>query len=108
MLPFQLARRRFFQLASAVGTWALQTSEPKAPAAPHAGPIDRAKVKYRQPYIAIRVRTVSFVDEGTEKVLDTLRERAHVNTLWLNTYTLERGTGGRQIPGHPFRGRNSS
>lgn len=101
MLPFQLARRRFFQLASAVGTWALQ-SERTAQAAPQAGPIDRGKVKYRKPYIAIQVGAVSFVDEGTEKVLDILQERAHVNTLWLNTYTFERGTGGRQIPGYPF------
>jgi hypothetical protein len=64
--------------------------------------IDHRRVKYRKPYIAIQVGAVSFVDEGTDKVLDVFQERANVNTLWLNTYTFERGTGGRQIPGHPF------
>ena len=104
MLPFQMARRRFFQFASSIGAWALQGPGPSAPVAQTAreGPIDRTRVKYRKPYIAIQVGAVSFVDEGTDKVLDIFQERAHVNTLWLNTYTYERGTGGRQIPGHPF------
>lgn len=97
MLTPQFARRRFFQLASAIGAWALQGEVPAT-----AAPVDRSKVKYRKPYIGIQIGAVSFVDEGTEKVLDILQERAHVNTLWLNTYTYERGTGGRQIPGHPF------
>ena len=101
MQPFQMARRRFFQFASSIGTWALQGQGQSLRAAQE-GPIDRTKVKYRKPYVAIQVGAVSFVDEGTEKVLDIFQERAHVNTLWLNTYTYERGTGGRQIPGHPF------
>lgn len=100
MRTFELARRRFFGLASAVTAWALQSSAPSARA--QSGPIDRSRVKHRKPYIAIQVGAVSFVDEGTEKVLDIFQERAGINTLWLNTYTYERGTGGRQIPGHPF------
>jgi hypothetical protein len=101
MRPFPLPRRRFFQAVSAVGAWAAQTSGQQAPAA-QAAPVDRSRVKYRKPYIAIQVGAVSFVDEGTDKVLDIFQERAHINTLWLNTYTYEKGTGGRQIAGHPF------
>ncbi len=96
MQHFHLPRRRFFQLVSAVAAWALR------PAQAQTGTIDRGKIKYRKPYIAIQVGAVSFVDEGTEKVLDIFQERANINTLWLNTYTYERGTGGRQVPGHPF------
>jgi hypothetical protein len=59
-------------------------------------------VKLRKPYIAIQVGAVSFVDEGIEPVLDLLREKAGVNTIWLNTYTWDHGTGGRQLPGYPF------
>ncbi|HEV2689931.1 MAG TPA: hypothetical protein VGV35_15335, partial [Bryobacteraceae bacterium] len=32
--------------------------------------------------IGIQIGAVSFVDEGVEKVLDILQERAHVNTLF--------------------------
>ncbi len=52
--------------------------------------------------IGIQVGAVSFVDEGTEKVLDILQERAAVNTLFLATFTYGRGIAGRQIPGQPL------
>jgi len=51
-------------------------------------------------FIAMQIGAVSFVDEGTEQVLDILQERAGVNQLFLATPTWTRGTGGRQIPGH--------
>jgi len=95
-----LARRRFFQLISAAAASVLASSaEATKPALPQ---IDRTRVKQRKPYVAIQVGVVSFVDEGTDKVLDIFQEKAHINTLWLNTFTYERGTGGRQIPGHPL------
>ncbi|MEX2235287.1 MAG: twin-arginine translocation signal domain-containing protein [Cyclobacteriaceae bacterium] len=50
----------------------------------------------------IQVGAVSFVDEGVEKVLDTLQKRGGVNTIFLTTFTYGRGLSGRQIPGHPF------
>lgn len=53
-------------------------------------------------FVAIQIGAVSFVDEGTEPVLDILQERARVNKLFLATPTWTRGTGGRQIPGHPL------
>ncbi len=52
--------------------------------------------------IGIQVGAISFVDEGTEKVLDILQERASVNTLFLAVFTYGRGIAGRQIPGQPL------
>src|SRR5256885_4700454 len=52
--------------------------------------------------IGIQVGAVSFVDEGTEKVLHVLHERACVNTLFLAVFTYGRGIAGRQIPGQPL------
>src|SRR5215472_15555473 len=52
--------------------------------------------------IGIQVGAVSFVDEGTENVLNVLQERASVNTLFLAVFTYGRGIAGRQIPGQPL------
>src|SRR5882724_4676616 len=52
--------------------------------------------------IGIQIGAVSFVDEGVEKVLDILQERAYVNTLFLAVFTYGRGIAGRQIPGQPL------
>jgi hypothetical protein len=52
--------------------------------------------------IGIQVGAVSFVDEGTEKVLEVHQERACVNTLFLAVFTYGRGIAGRQIPGQPL------
>jgi hypothetical protein len=52
--------------------------------------------------IGIQVGAISFVDEGTERVLDILQERASVNTLFLAVFTYGRGIAGRQIPGQPL------
>jgi hypothetical protein len=49
--------------------------------------------------IGIQIGAVSFVDEGTERVLDMLHERGGVNTLFLAVFTYGRGIAGRQIPG---------
>ena len=52
--------------------------------------------------IGIQIGAISFVDEGLNKVLDTLQERGQVNTLFLSAFTYDIGTGGRQVPGRPF------
>jgi hypothetical protein len=52
--------------------------------------------------IGIQIGAVSFVDEGTERVLDVLQERGGVNTLFLAVFTYGRGIAGRQIPGQPL------
>ena len=38
------------------------------------------------------------MDEGAEKVLDALQERACVNTLFLTVFTFGRDIVGRKIP----------
>jgi len=52
--------------------------------------------------IGVQIGAVSFVDEGTEPVLDILQERGAVNTIFLTTFTYGRGLAGRQIRGQPF------
>src|SRR5689334_761085 len=52
--------------------------------------------------IGIQIGSISFLDEGTEKVLDILQEKAYVNTLFLATFTYGNGIASRMIPGHPF------
>ena len=56
----------------------------------------------RHESIGIQIGAVSFVDEGTEKVLDILQQRGAIDTIYLTTFTYGRGLAGRQIPGHPF------
>jgi hypothetical protein len=52
--------------------------------------------------IGLQIGAVSFLDEGTERVLDILQERGAVNALFLATLTYGRGIGGRQVPGQPL------
>ncbi len=52
--------------------------------------------------IGIQVGAVSFVDEGTDPVLDLLQERGTIDTIYLTTFTYGRGLAGRQVPGQPF------
>jgi hypothetical protein len=52
--------------------------------------------------MGIQVGAVSFVDEGTEKVLDIFQECGAMDTIYLTTFTYGRGLAGRQIPGQPF------
>src|SRR2546430_1917229 len=54
------------------------------------------------PMVGIQVGAVSFVDEGTDKVLDGLQDMAAINTLFLATFTYGRGIGGRQLRGQPL------
>src|SRR3954471_5344612 len=52
--------------------------------------------------IGIQIGAVSFVDEGTEKVLDALQEMAAINTLFVASFTYGRGIAGRQLPSQPL------
>ena len=52
--------------------------------------------------IGIQIGAVSFLDEGTEKVLDILEDRGAVNTLFVAVFTYGRGIAGRQVPGQPL------
>jgi len=95
------SRRSFLQFLSAVAASAASGTRSRA-RAESTPEVRRDTVRLRRPYIAVQVPAVSFVDEGIETVLDVLREKAHVNTVWLNTYTWDYGTGGRQLVGYPF------
>lgn len=53
--------------------------------------------------IGIQIGPDSFVDEGTDKVLDILQERG-VNTIYLSTFTYDKGITGRQMPDKPLPG----
>ncbi len=88
MLKWDVNRRDFLKIAAGTGA---------AFALPAAG-YATASSKM----IGIQVGAVSFVDEGTEQVLDVLQERACVNTLFLAVFTYGRGIAGRQIPGQPL------
>jgi len=55
-----------------------------------------------QKTIGIQAGSISFVDEGMDRVLDILQERGAVDTIYLTTFTYGRGLAGRQIPGQPF------
>jgi hypothetical protein len=54
------------------------------------------------PLVAIQAGSISFVDEGVSELLDLFQEKGAVNALYLANFTYTRGTGGRQIPGHPL------
>src|SRR5689334_4091884 len=51
--------------------------------------------------IGIQVGAVSFLDEGTDRVLDLFVENG-INTLFLAIFTYGRGIGGRQPRGTPL------
>jgi hypothetical protein len=55
-----------------------------------------------QAMIGIQAGAVSFVDEGTEKVLDNFQETAAINTIFLATFTYGRGIAGRQLQSQPL------
>lgn len=88
MFSFDTNRREFLRIAAGAGA-ALAIPAPSL-----------ATASARM--IGIQVGAVSFVDEGTDKVLDILQERACVNTLFLAVFTYGRGIAGRQIPGQPL------
>jgi hypothetical protein len=66
------------------------------------GEIAVTRARAEAPMVGIQVGAVSFVDEGTDAVLDRLEEAAGINTLFLATFTYGRGIGGRQLRGQPL------
>src|SRR4029077_8100771 len=87
-LRWDVNRRAFLKIAAGAGA---------AFTMPTSGPTPGSSKM-----IGIQLGAVSFVDEGTERVLDVLQERACVNTLFLAVFTYGRGIAGRQIPGQPL------
>lgn len=58
----------------------------------------------RDNVIAIQLDAVGLVDEGIERVLDTLEERALVNTLLLDSLWFSRGTTAEELKDERYRG----
>jgi hypothetical protein len=85
-----VSRREFVKIAAGAGAAVAM------PTLGHAAAVSPSKM------IGIQVGAISFVDEGTEQVLDVLQERGCVNTLFLAVFTYGRGIAGRQIPGYPL------
>lgn len=92
--------RREFLAAAGTGAAALSTALlPTQAAEPLGSAIPTPKT---QPTIGIQIGSISFLDEGTEKVLDILQEQGRINTLFIATFTYGNGIAGRQLAGHPF------
>jgi hypothetical protein len=91
MSPSDVNRREFLKLAAGAGAVLAIPAPGLAAASPNSSKM-----------IGIQVGAISFVDEGTERVLDVLQERGAVNTLFLAVFTYGRGIAGRQIPGQPL------
>jgi hypothetical protein len=92
----EIPRRTFLEVGACVAASAAAGGLPVPSDLPATEPSARRKT------IGIQVGAVSFVDEGTEKVLDVLQERGAVDTIYLTTFTYGRGLAGRQVPGQPF------
>src|SRR5271166_4393063 len=56
----------------------------------------------RSSALAFRSGRSLFWDEGVERVLDILEEKACVNTLFVATFTYGNGIASRQLKGHPL------
>lgn len=54
--------------------------------------------------VALQLDAVGFVDEGIERVLDTVQERASINTLLLDVFWFSRGISERELAGERYRG----
>jgi len=91
-----MARREFITAGAGLSAAMALGSLPGALAAPATQSPSRRKS------IGIQVGAVSFVDEGTEQVLDLFQERGAIDTIYLTTFTYGRGLAGRQVPGQPF------
>src|SRR5437870_3302418 len=66
------------------------------------GSVRRPRQTADRPMVGIQVGAVSFVDEGTDRVLDGFQELAAINTLFVATFTYGRGIAGRQPRGSPL------
>jgi hypothetical protein len=88
----EYTRREFLSTAAASAAISLVPAAARAAAAPTKP--DRM--------IGIQVGAASFLDEGTERVLDIVQERGAVNTLFLASFTYGQGIAGRQVQGQPL------
>ena len=89
-------RREFLETSTAAAAGALLSGMPSA-----ASELEAVQ-RVEGPMLGIQIGAVSFVDEGTGKVLDGLQEMAAINTLFVASFTYGRGIAGRQLPSQPL------
>jgi hypothetical protein len=92
-------RREFLETSTVLAGGALLGGVTAA--SPAAGPAQAGRPA-NPAMMGIQVGAVSFVDEGTDRVLDNLQSMAAINTLFVATFTYGRGIAGRQLPGQPL------
>src|SRR5215469_1710272 len=56
----------------------------------------------RKKFVAIQIGARSFVDEGVDQCLDTLREKGGVNVVMATVFTYGTGLAGRQVRSEPL------
>ena len=96
-------RREFLEASTVLAGGALSIADRGVGIADF--PFSKPQSPLRTPQSAmmgIQAGAVSFVDEGTEQVLDNLQQLGAVNTIFLATFTYGRGIAGRQVPGQPL------
>ncbi len=105
-------RRKFVQLLGAVSAdlglagspASVSEAQPTPGRPPAAHAIDRSATIHRKNVVAIQVKPFCWVDEGVDKVLDTIEEKGNVNTVFVYTYDYDgshitRG-GTKPLPDH--------
>jgi len=105
-----MSRRTFLQeisafqfMAATLGRSSANSSTPKASVSAFDPPADNTTtISNKKKFVAIQIGARSFVDEGVDKCLDTLQEKAAVNVLMPAVFTYGRGLAGRQVPGQPL------
>lgn len=91
-------------LAMAPGTALLGklTQAPQRRAPAEASELRGIPGRGKKKFVAIQIGARSFVDEGVDKCLDTLREKGGVNALMATVFTYGTGLAGRQVHGEPL------
>lgn len=106
--PFD--RRKFVQLLGAVSAdLGLQTTQAAPTVAQAPKPAPRLAGNHnatinRKDVVAIQVKPFCWVDEGVDKVLDTIQEKGNVNTVFVYTYDYDSSHivkgGTKPLPDH--------
>jgi hypothetical protein len=99
-MPPNPSRRKFMKQLGATVVAANIAGAGEDFAAPQIGSTSERNIPEK--FIGIQIGGVSFTDEGVDKVLDVLQQRAGVNALMLVTFAYGREVAGRQLPSQPL------
>ena len=102
------SRRDFLKGIGTLPVMALAAGRTLAVNPPASPPAEKLSQPVKPPvpaskkFVALQIGARSFVDEGVDKCLDTIQEKAGVNVLMSTVFTYGRGLAGRQVPGQPL------